>query len=497
MRPFALLALALVLALAPAALRAEDEPAGAAAEAGESAEAAPAQEASGADDASAEGDGATLEEEKITEDPTEFLTKLVARVRREAAAEQEQDRAREAEFQRALDEQTRLLEDTQAKVAREEAASLALDDLYARNELELEELGLRLTERMGQMGELFGVVRLVATDMGAVTWDSMTSAGLEPRGELLERLGRSKDLPSTRDMQALWFELQREMTEQARISRFVVPVRLDEETTEPREVLRAGPFVAISGGEYLTWRSAEQMLRRLERPPPPRYARTARDFLDANGAGFARLAVDPSRGALLEALTRTPSRFERIQQGGFVGYTAIALGVAALLIGLVRWVDLWLTGRRVEEQTRSSRASDDNPLGRLRAVYEAHRHADPEALELKLDDAILRESGHVERWLWLVQTVSIVAPLLGLLGTVTGMIQTFQAITLFGAGDPTTMAKGISEALVTTMLGLVIAIPLVLLYALLSTRTRAIIEALEEGSAAMVAESLTQRSGAR
>jgi biopolymer transport protein ExbB len=280
------------------------------------------------------------------------------------------------------------------------------------------------------------------------------------------------------------------MTEQARIVRFTAPVLVGEEETEPLEVVRAGPFAAMADGEYLAWSKAEQRLRRLERQPPARYVSTVEDFLDAEGPGFRRLAVDPSRGVLLEALTDTPNLWERIQQGGSVGYTAIALGLAALAIGLFRLADLWWTGRRVDEQLRSGRAATDNPLGRLRAVYLANRDLDPESLELKLDDAILRESGGIQRLLWIVQTVSIVAPLLGLLGTVTGMIQTFQAITLFGAGDPKVMAKGISEALVTTTLGLVIAIPLVLLYALLASRSRGLIETLEENNAAMVAERL-------
>ena len=147
-----------------------------------------------------------------------------------------------------------------------------------------------------------------------------------------------------------------------------------------------------------------------------------------------------------------------------------------------------ITSRKVTSQQKHlERPDTTNPLGRVLNVYASNRSVDHETLELKLDEVILRESARLERFLWLVKTVSVVAPLLGLLGTVTGMIQTFQAITLFGAGDPKMMAGGISEALVTTMLGLMTAIPLVLLHATLANSTRRINDVLEEQGAGFVA----------
>ena len=197
--------------------------------------------------------------------------------------------------------------------------------------------------------------------------------------------------------------------------------------------------------------------------------------------------MDPSRGGLLLALIDTPSPKERIQQGGYVGYVIITLGVFALIVGLWRWVVISVTSRKVAAQRKSERIDPGNPLGRILGVAEQNRDADTETLELKLDEVVLRESSKLENFLWLVKTVSVVAPLLGLLGTVTGMIQTFQAITLFGAGDPKMMAGGISEALVTTMLGLTTAIPLVLLSDTLANSTRKVIDILDEKSAGLIA----------
>jgi biopolymer transport protein ExbB len=130
----------------------------------------------------------------------------------------------------------------------------------------------------------------------------------------------------------------------------------------------------------------------------------------------------------------------------------------------------------------------DNPLGRVLRVYEENQSADVEKLGLKLDEAILKETPALERGIMLLKVLSVVAPLLGLLGTVTGMIKTFQAITLFGTGDPKLMAGGISEALVTTVLGLVTAIPLLLLHSVVSTRSKNLVQVLDEQSVGLVAE---------
>ena len=487
MRRAWILTFALALVAAPS-LAQEEEEASAPTETD-----APAAEAEAAD----AGDAAAKDAKKAPARPI-ALDALLKKVRATAAAERAQDEEREGAFRRARDEQAELLRRTEAAVRAEEEQSAYLDTSYGENELEIEKLGERLTERLGQMGELFGVVRLVSTDLGAQTWDSLTSAGEANRGDLLERLGRSTDLPSTDDLERLWYEVQREMTAQGRIVRETLPVMkkgkgdADEAPTEPMEVVRVGPFTAFTTEGYLRWVNEAQVLRRLDRQPPDRYVDTARAYLKNGSEDFQSVAVDPSRGVLLQALTDTPSLVERVEQGGYVGYTIIGLGLFALALGVLRFAALTVTGRRIDAQVRTGRPSEGNPLGRLLGVYESNHALDPETLEQKLDESVLRESSRVERHVWIVQTISIIAPLLGLLGTVTGMIQTFQAITLFGAGDPKMMASGISEALVTTTLGLVIAIPLVLLHALLTSRTRRIIDLLEERSAALRASRLQE-----
>ncbi len=400
--------------------------------------------------------------------------------------ERAENREREQAFLNAKADQARLVDDVEAKLALAEARSQRLEEQYNQRETELAQLEERLTERLGELGELFGMVRQVATDTSAQIWDSLISSQLGPRKELLDRLGRSTELPSTEDLEKLWYEMQREMIEQGNVVRYQAKVLTMDGDLVEREVIRAGPFSALSNGKYLLWEPTEQKLRELARQPPSRYLNTVARF-EKGEAGILRLAVDPSRGSLLDALTDTPGFVERIQQGGYVGYVIIGLGLFALILGLVRYAVVGVTSRKVAAQQKREAADLGNPLGRVLAVYEQNRDLDTESLELKLDEVVLRESAQLGRSIWVVRAVSVVAPLLGLLGTVTGMIQTFQAITLFGAGDPKMMAGGISEALVTTMLGLTTAIPLVLLHFTLANSTRRITEVLDEQSAGLIA----------
>ena len=178
---------------------------------------------------------------------------------------------------------------------------------------------------------------------------------------------------------------------------------------------------------------------------------------------------------------------ERIQQGGFIGYVILVLGAIGLLIVIWRFFVLTALGARIRKQLRSEEPDTGNPLGRVMQACIDDRDKDVETMELKLDEAIAKETPRIEYGLSFIKILAAVAPLLGLLGTVTGMIQTFQAITLFGTGDPKLMAGGISTALVTTVMGLVVAIPLVLLHSYLSGKSNALIQILDEQSIGLVA----------
>jgi len=422
------------------------------------------------------------------------LDELLDLVKTGYRSEQAADRERVARFVAAKEKQTELLQELLARVAAEEARSGRMETTFAANETELAQLQENLEQRLGTMGELFGVVRQVAGDLQANVWESATSSQIPKREELLEKLGRGKELPKTDDLEKLWFELQREMTQQGKVSRYPATVLTTDGDEEQREVVRAGVFSIVSNGRYLVWDPDIQRIRELNRQPPTRYLQTVAPYEANTGTGFGVLAIDPSRGSLLTALIDTPSQKERVQQGGAVGYAIIVIGVIALVVGFAKLLSLSITSRKVKAQRGRKEASPNNPLGRVLQAYENSASLDPEALELRLDQAVIEEADRLDRFMWLVRVVSVVAPLMGLLGTVTGMIKTFQAITMFGAGDPKMMAGGISEALVTTMLGLMTAAPLVLLYAFLSTSRKRILSILMGQSAGLVAMRVEESS---
>ena len=386
----------------------------------------------------------------------------------------------------------KLLADAKAVLQRAEALSEQLESRFQENEVTLAELEETYTNRIGSLGELFGVVRQVAGDLrGAVDASLVTAEIGGDRGDFLLELGKSKELPRIEVLERLWYELQNEMSQQGKISRFTAPILKLDGSEEEREVIRAGVFVSTSNGEFVLWDPDIQRLRELGRQPPGKYLNTVAGF-EAAKDGIARLAVDPGRGSLLSLLVDTPDWRERVNQGGYVGYAIIGLGAFAALIAFWRYAVLFVNSRKVSAQQKADSPNRSNPLGRVLAVAEEHQNADAETLELKLDEAVMKETAFLERFIWLIKVVSVVAPLMGLLGTVTGMIQTFQAITLFGAGDPKMMAGGISQALVTTMLGLIAAIPLVLLHALVANSAKRIIDILDEQSAGMIAQKAEQ-----
>ncbi|MEO1884670.1 MAG: MotA/TolQ/ExbB proton channel family protein, partial [Methylococcales bacterium] len=244
-------------------------------------------------------------------------------------------------------------------------------------------------------------------------------------------------------------------------------------------------FNALSEGQYLRYLPESEQLATLARQPESRFLDLATDFSAAPN-GNADLGIDPTRGVILSMLIQTPNTFERIDQGGIIGYIILTLGGIGFIFALYRLFVLFQTGQKMSAQLVSETASTDNPLGRVIKDAESHHSPDVETLELVLDEAITREVPVLEKGLGMIKLLAAVAPLLGLLGTVTGMIETFQSISLFGTGDPKLMANGISQALVTTMLGLCIAIPLLFLHSLLASRSKSLVQILDEQTAGII-----------
>lgn len=420
------------------------------------------------------------------------MDELLQSVREQGQQTSATNKRREQEFAQKRDQQKAILTATKASLAAEEARGVSLKQQFDQNEKELETLSETLRIRVGDMGELFGVVRQVAGDTKGIVDDSLISAQYPDRGEAASRLAQSKGLPSIEDLRNLQLLLMEEMAESGSIVRFNATVQDAAGHSDDREVVRIGVFNAITANEFLTYDSSDKSLQVLPRQPAGRYVNRAKDLFAAE-SGTVAMAIDPGRGALLGQFIQAPSFLERVDQGGLVGYAIIAIGMIGLIIALVRLLTLLSVGGKINRQLKSETSSDNNPLGRILGVYDKNSDIDTETLELKLDEAILRETPKLEKLQGIIKVFAAVAPLLGLLGTVVGMIKTFQIITLFGTGDPKLMAGGISQALVTTVEGLVVAIPLVFLHAIISGKSRGLIEVLEEQSAGIIARHSEQR----
>ncbi len=414
------------------------------------------------------------------------LDQLLDMVRKAQTEGSELNRKREAEFRAAKDQQARLLQQAQAEITALENEGAALQKQFQANEDELARLEEARTARVGNLGELFGVVRQVAGDTAARLNRSYVSAQFPGRAKLLEEMAQSRGLPKMDELRALWMSLQQEMTELGKVSRFNAQVVLGNGSTEQRSVTRIGGFNLIGNGEYLVFSPETKQIQELARQPAGRILDPAAAFEKAS-SGVAPVFVDPSRGAMLAAVVQSPSMVERYHQGGTVGYVITGVFILGVLIVLERLITLSIIGGKVNAQIKSA-TPGNNPLGRIMSVYLANKDSDTDNLELKLDEAIMKEVPRLERGIAMVKVFAALAPLLGLLGTVTGMIETFQVITTFGAGDPKMMAGGISSALVTTVQGIITAIPLVFLHSVVSSRSRSVIHVLEEQSVGLIAQ---------
>ena len=423
--------------------------------------------------------------------PASDLDQLLAQLKQGNFTQSEQNKTREAEFKAKVGQQQYMLNNVSSQRNNALKLSAELEDKFAENEVDLGNKGDALSKRLGELKELFGVLQQVSGDTRSKFQTSVISAQIADRGEFLDNfaqsMGSSSKLASIEEIERLWFELQREMTESGKISKFTREVVLFDGQRVQKEITRIGGFNLISDGKYLEYIDETGTVAELVRQPSKRYLESVND-LEANQGETTAFALDPTGGSILNLLVQAPDLRERVDQGGIVGYIILSIGAVGLLIALERLLSLILIGSKVTRQLKSDVATDDNPLGRIMLVKDNNPNLDTETLELKLSESILRELPKLSNRLTLIKIISVVAPLIGLLGTVTGMINTFQAITLFGTGDPKLMAGGISQALVTTVLGLVVAIPMVFIFAYLNGRSKGIVNILQQESTGIIAE---------
>lgn len=425
------------------------------------------------------------------------LDQLLNVVKKAATESSAANKKREAEFKSKRDQQRRLLSEARSQLAALERRTEELKLAYDNNEKTLAELETTLAERSGNLGEMQGTVKVLAGDLRSALEESMTSAELPGRIEFLTQLASQTKLPNIQELRQLWLEMQTEIVEEGKISKFTADIRDERGEIESGvEVTRVGTFNAFdSNGKFLIWKSAADAgtgtgkgeLMRLSKQPAAQYAGLAKSFVNTPPGQLGEVPMDYTRGTILQLVIQTPSWQDKVKQGEEVGYTILIMGGIGLVIALIKFFMLLGSGSKIKSQLKKKQPSQNNALGRIMSVYTESPDTDIETMELKLDEAILRETGPLESGLSIIKVFYVIAPLMGLLGTVVGMIQTFQMITLMGTGDPKSMAGGISMALVTTVLGLVVAIPLTVLHSILQSMARKQTQILEEQSAGIVA----------
>ena len=429
--------------------------------------------------------------EEASKTPVEVnpLESLLQKIGQYERSENSQNRQREAHFKKNVADQQRLLADVKAELKRQEQRAKELKAQFDNNEKLLVDREEDLRLQTGNLGEMFGVVRQVAGDLNVLLADSLTSAEIPTRKADLAKLSAAKALPNIQELEDLWFSLQQEMTINGQISQFESSVLNPKGENTRVQVTRIGAFNALSDQGYLVYDPELKTLQQLIRQPDT--AKQAKKYLTST-QDVATFSLDPSRGALLTMSLETPDLLERIQQGALVGYIILIIGAIGLGIAGWRLFALENIAKRVRWQQKNvTTPSADNPLGRVLLSYQQiAKPVNLDALEAKMDEAVLKELPALESGQTILKLFAAIAPLLGLLGTVTGMIVTFQAITNFGTGDPKLMAGGISQALVTTVQGLVVAIPLLLAHNWVASRGKYIMQLLDEQSAGLIAETL-------
>ncbi|MCH9696147.1 MAG: MotA/TolQ/ExbB proton channel family protein [Gammaproteobacteria bacterium] len=419
---------------------------------------------------------------------TQDVDALVESVRQEALKEAEHDEQRIDRFLADRQQQRELLADAKAQLAAANQRADRLRNAYEGNEATLTQYAATLEERAGDLNDLFAIVRQAALSADNVLESSLVAAEQVQRSSFLQDIGKGETTPTIDNIKRLWTTVLTEISESGKVVRFNATLIKPQGDELQQVVTRAGVFTSVSDGAFLRYLPDSGKLVELSRQPAPRFQRMAQKLQDAE-SGMVAMALDPSKGAILSLMVQSPDLKERVRQGGSIGYLILFLGAIGVIIVIRRGISLLLARRAMDKQAIHKEASNKNALGRLKLIAVANDNESMTSLGIRLDEALAEEASFLNRGLATVAVLAAVSPLLGLLGTVTGMIETFQSITLFGTGDPKLMSGGISQALITTQLGLAVAIPLVLFHSLLTGRANRLVERLGKYSSDLLTDS--------
>jgi len=418
-----------------------------------------------------------MEEKKINKPRS--LDELLKQIAQDQVAQRPELKRRETKFLKARNQQRAMLNKATVELRKEEAILKSLQVIFEKQDQELSKLEEKLNLAMGALGEFFGVIKQVAGETKALFENSVISAEYQKRTDFIKKISAKKNLPNISDLELLWFLIQQEMTESGKVKRFQTEIVKANGKTQNQIVVRLGSFNLVSQGRYLSYDYKTNHISELARQPDRRFLSLVKK-LEKSKKSVVPFGIDPSRGSLLSLLIQTPNLWERISYGGLVGYIILLLFIYGLVLSVKKYLFLKKQEELLNKQIKSKEVLKDNPLGELMQIFLKFKESSQEILELQIEESLIQKTSYLNKGIGTVKLLSSIAPLFGLLGTVIGMIATFQSITLFGTGDPKMMAGGISQALVTTALGLVVAIPLVFIHNFLFNKAKSLNSIFEE-----------------
>ena len=413
------------------------------------------------------------------------LNQLLQQVKNASSANAALNRQREQQFLQQNRQQAQILAEAKKALSNEQVRSKQLQATFNDNQQKLNDLINQLHTHEGDFSKLFDAARQTASNLKDTLDNSLVSAQYAGRGVTLARMAESRDLPSLKDLHELWFLMQQEMVEDGKVAKFPATITREDGTQIKANVVRVGVFDAVNGENFLRYLPETGSLVELNRQPAGSYRSLAASLSNAK-KGMLPMAIDPTGGSLLATLVNQPSLWERISQGHVAGWAIIFFGLVGLLVILERGAYLTLAASKIKAQMNSSRPDLNNPLGRILTTFNESKTDDAESLELRMDEALMKERPVISARIGLLKAVAVLGILLGLLGTVMGVMNTFQSMNLFGGSTPL-IANGISSALVPTWLGLLVAVVMLFFYGLLSNRSERLMQMLEQQTASLIA----------
>jgi len=388
----------------------------------------------------------------------------------------QKDKIRVKSFIDLVDEREEMLAKAKKDLANEKIRNKNLETRFEANEKRLAELEESLQIKIGVLGELFGVTRQFAGELLASTEKAVTFSEFPQRPEILRDIGGTQ-VHNLEQLQNLWISYLDEIVSSGEVKTINANIIDKNGESNEGEIVRYGHFTTSYNNKFVTPIPELNGFELLQRQPERSVLKNLKKHQRSDD--FAITSIDPTRGFLLSLYLDKPSWLDRIAQGKSIGFIIIFIGISGFIFSIYKIYKL-------REQEKVIVTNNASVIQEMENIVKGVTNY--ESRENTLDEFIINYTGKLEWGANWIKFFAAVAPLLGLLGTVIGMIETFQAITLFGTGDPKQMAGGISQALVTTMLGLIVAAPLLGLYTYISQKVSNLSQVLEEKASYLLAK---------